>query len=275
MGIARGVQTACNQRGLDLQIFDAHVDPSRELRNFECLSESGLRGAIILPTGSPESIDVLFRLQAAGFPLVLVDRPCPRLNADLVQSDHEKGAYIATRHLVQKGHRRILVMVPPARLKSPIMARIHGYERALAEAGITPAPEWRIEIDPVTTDEMRMQGFLAILPVLKEIELPIAVFALRDYLGWGVYRACQELGLRIPQDVSILGFDDSDISRAMLPPMSVVAQRNERIGQQALDLLERRLQQPAGDGSDRVFSHILIDLDLVERESVANLRTRA
>ncbi|MBI4579628.1 MAG: GntR family transcriptional regulator [Planctomycetes bacterium] len=275
MGIAHGIQAACNERGLDLQIFDAHVDPDRELRNFQCLSEGGLRGAIILPIGSPDSVDLLFRLHVTGFPLVLVDRPVPGLTADLVQSDHEKGAYIATRYLIGKEHRRILALVPPARLVSPILARIHGYERALSEAGIHPAPEWKIAVDPTTVNnDLRMQGYFAILPVLKQVELPIAIFALRDYLGWGVYRACQELGLRIPQDVSVLGFDDSDVSRAMLPPMTVVAQRNERIGQQALNLLEQHFDNGVQDGSDRVFSHVLIDLDLIERESVADLRAR-
>ena len=271
IGIARGIQTACNQRGLDLQIFDAHLDPARELRNIQCLSEGGLRSAVILPIGNPESIDALLRLQATGFPLVLVDRTFPNVHADLVQSDHEKGAYVATRHLIRKGHRRVLTITPPSRHMS-IEARVRGYERALSEAGITPAPDWRIAVDSLTRgDELRMQGYVAILPVLQRIEFPIAIFALRDYLGWGVYRACQELGLRIPQDVSIIGFDDSDFSRAMLPPMTVIAQRNERIGQSALDLLEQRLKDGATDGSERVFRSILIDLDLIERGSVADL----
>jgi LacI family transcriptional regulator len=96
----------------------------------------------------------------------------------------------------------------------------------------------------------------------------LAFFALNDYIGWGVYKACQELDLKIPDDVSIVCFDDSDITQAMTPPITVVAQRTEQIAQKAAELLERRLML---ENKEQSPEHTIIDVDLIERESVAHV----
>ena len=98
----------------------------------------------------------------------------------------------------------------------------------------------------------------------------MAIFALNDYVGWGVYQACRELNLRIPEDVSVIAFDDSELTRALTPPMTVVAQRPGELGLKAMELLERRLQ--AADPTKLAPEHVVIGVDLIERESVADLR---
>ena len=100
-------------------------------------------------------------------------------------------------------------------------------------------------------------------------EPPLAVFAHCDYSAWGVFEACRELGLRIPEDVSIVCFDNSAITSAMTPPMTSVAQRTVEVGPKALELLEHRLQQSST--AEVEPEHVLVEVDLIRRQSVSAL----
>jgi len=98
-------------------------------------------------------------------------------------------------------------------------------------------------------------------------EAPVAFFAMNDYIAWGLCKACQEVGLRVPQDVSVVCFDDSDITRAMSPPLTVVANAR-RSGQKAVEMLERRVQAAGADFKPEL---VRVDVELIERQSVARL----
>lgn len=279
IAIARGAQRAGRTRGWGVQLLDAHWDSEIESANIRRLPDLGVRGALLLPPFSdPKTPEGLLALQDQGFPVVLVDMTAPPLKADLVSSDHEAGAFLATRHLIDHGYRRILMLThPPA--ASSVGARIAGYERALASAGIPGPPEWKVWIDY----EVHLSGYRdgrpwwggqqAILPLLKSTERPLAVLAVDSYTGWGVYEACREWNLRIPEDVSVIAFDDVDVTRALSPPMSVIAQRTGEIAQAAIELLEARIQAgPPAPAGRRELRHVLIDVDLIERKSVTTVR---
>jgi LacI family transcriptional regulator len=271
MGIARGIEQGCQERGWGLQIYDSRLDLHLEARNLARLTHSGSRGAIILTTGVHHNIEALFKMKLASYPFVLLDRGIPGLKVDLVESDHEKGAYLATQHLLEHGHRRVLMVTEPP-LATSVAARIQGYERALIDAGLEPRREWKIFADGRLSTRGTLEGrrwlggYEAVLPTLKTIDPPVAVFAHNAFTAWGVFEACRELGLRIPDDVSIVGFDDSDIARAMTPPLTIVAQRVHEIGLKAVGMLERRLQTGSNDGDPE---HVLVDVDLVKRQSVS------
>jgi len=276
MGIARGVEKAGRELGWGVQILDAYHDADLEARNMLGLPSSGCRGALILPTwGDNRCVESLFALRASGFPIVVVDRIPPGLSADFVESDHEQGAYKATRHLIQHGHRRVFILTPPPMVSS-IAARIQGYERALRTAGIEPLPEWKAWMDlRVQANGFRDQrkwigGYQAILPVLQTHSPPLAVFAVDPYTAWGVYEACRELRLRIPQDLSIVGFDDSEVTLAMHPPITTMSQRTDAIGRASVELLDELVtNRVSSNGERRSYRHIVIDVDLVQRQSVA------
>jgi len=278
MGIARGVERACQKRGWSVQILDAQHEVEIEKRNMGRLPDSGSEGAMVLPTwGNNRCIEALFRLQQTGFPLVIVDRIPPGLQADLVESDHEQGAYMATKHLVDHGHRQVLMLTPPP-LVSSIASRIQGYERALIDGGITPRADWKVwlnlELQANAFEQHRrwLGGYSAMMPVLKKTDPAVAVFAVDPYTAWGVYEACRELGLRIPQDVSVVGFDESEITQAMRPPITIISQRTDDIGDAAVDLLQKRIEAGAARRERRrVYTHVVVDVDLVERESVAHV----
>ncbi|UCD29269.1 MAG: GntR family transcriptional regulator [Planctomycetota bacterium] len=276
MEIARSVEKACQQKGWAIQIFDAHSDVELETSNILRLTKSNSHGAIILHTCDPKNVQILYELKKSGFPFVLVDRYPSGINIDIVESNHEHGAYLATKYLLEKGHSQILMLTPPPFISS-VEARIHGYERALSEAGMVMKPDGKVLVDlkqqitGVREKRSWFGGYAAILPVLKKQKKPLAIFTSDAYTGWGVYQACRELDLGIPEDVSVVCFDDTDVSRALVPPMTAIAQRTDQIGYRAVELLEKRLEH-TDSKADYIneFTHSVIDVELIERQSVAS-----
>lgn len=275
LGIARGIEQACRDRGWELQIYDSRSDPQAEVRSVQrlCQKNSGVRGAIILPAGREENMESLFKLKLTGVPIVLLDRAITGLRVDLVESDHEKGAYLATRHFLDRGHSHVYMVTEPP-VVSSIVSRIRGYEKAHRELSIEPKAEWMIWVDlemsarGVREEHRWFGGYHAVLPVLRDLKPPAAFFAMNDYIAWGLCKACQEVGLRVPQDVSVICFDDSDITRAMTPPLTVVAQRAGDLGQKSVEMLERRVQAAGADVKPEL---VRVDVELIERQSVAML----
>ncbi|HOA73158.1 MAG TPA: GntR family transcriptional regulator [Phycisphaerae bacterium] len=278
VAIARGAQQAGQRDGWAVALLDAHWDVELEAANIRSLPEMGARGAIVLPPfSSTTTADALHALQANNFPMVLVDMGAPGLRADLVSSDHEAGAQLATRYLIERGHQRVFFLTHPP-VASSVVSRLAGYEQALRRAGIEPRPEWKAWIDLTVHQEGYRQGrkwwggCQAILPLLRDLREPVAVLAVDSYTGWGVYEACRQLGLRIPEDVSVIAFDDIEVAHAVSPPMTIVSQRTDEIGRVAVELLEKRIQSPAPRQSgQRQITQVLIDVDLIERQSVATL----
>ena len=271
--ITQGIEEACLERGWGMQLLSAHGDTELEARNLSHLAKSGLAGAVILPADGTDNLEAMIRLKLDGLPIVLVDQAVYGFKVDVVESDHEKGAHLATEYLLKHGHRRVLMVAQKPGLTS-VAGRLRGYEQALIDYALEPLRAWKVWIDnTVTTEgtsvgERWRGGYAAALPALREMELPVAVLAHNAYSGWGVFEACRELGLKIPNDVSIVCLDDAEFTRTLTPPMTAVRQRADEIGRTAVELLDHRL-------SDKTIlepQHILIDVELIERGSVAAVK---
>ena len=279
MAIASSTQRACQRHGGAVQILDGHLDAELEMHHINRLPTSGVAGAIILPPfRDPKAIQSLQGLHSQGFPMVVVDMTLPGVHADLVTSDHEAGAYQATTYFLERGHSSVLFLTLPP-YASSVLSRIQGYERGLRRLGREPLEEWRVWINLAEHIAGFEQGrkwwgaYRAVLPVLQRRQGPLAVLAIDAYAGWGVYEACRELGLSIPDDVSVIAFDETEIAHAMRPPMTVVGQRCDEIGCSAVELLRQRLETgQVKDGRRSITTQVTIDVDLIERESVADLR---
>jgi LacI family transcriptional regulator len=268
--LAHGMEEACQQLGWSMQLLNAQGDTHLEARNLSRLVKTGVSGAIILPVSDAENLEALVELKLSGFPFVLVDLCVPGLKVDVVASDHEKGAYAATEYLLKRGHRQVLMVTQVPRFSS-VGARIRGYEQALADHGLEAFRDWKLWIDDAVARRGGQEGKRwlgareATLVALPKFEPPIAIFAHNAYSGWGVFEACRELGLSIPQDVSVICFDDAEFTRALNPPMTAVRQRTGEIGRAAVELLERRLSM----GTMEDPQHLLVGVDIIERGSVA------
>lgn len=275
--VARGIGKACRARGWTLQIYDAHSDVQAETRNLLRVREDGLAGVFVMAFGESRHIASILNHQLVNFPVVLLDQTPAGLEADLVQSDHEAGAYLGVRHLLDHGHDCIL-MLSYAPVSSSVRERIRGYQRALREAGLEPRSDWQVWTD----NDIHMAGSRdhrpwhggceAILPILRRARPPIGILAIDAYNQWGVYKACSKLGLRIPEDVSVVGFDDSEVAHAIDPPMTIIAQRTDEIGRAAVELLEQQIKgtrkAPAGRPANECK---MIGVDLIKRQSVARV----
>jgi len=220
-------------------------------------AQRGLGGAIlILP---PESSEDLVRLSARRFPFVVVD-PRTTLPRDIpsVSAAHHSGARQLTAHLTSLGHTRIGVIAGPREWLAA-HARLSGHHAALADAGILPNPTL-IRHDHPTTEH----GYQAALDLLALTPRPTALIAFNDKAAVGALQAAASLGLSVPGDLSVAGFDDLDLSRATTPPLTTVRQPLADMGRMAVSLLTRLLDRHTLEAL-----HVELATELVVRTSTA------
>lgn len=215
----------------------------------------GTSGAIvILP---PEPTEEIVALRAHDFPFVVVDprTPLPG-NIVAVSAAHFSGARQLTAHLTDLGHRRIGVIGGPHEWMASD-ARLAGHHAALVDVGILPPPELVRSVQPTIDDGYRAARDLLDLP-----DRPTALIGFNDKIAVGALHAALEGGLRVPQDLSIGGFDDIELSRVTRPPLTTVAQPLQEMGRMAVNLLVRLQQRHKLDAL-----HIDLATDLVVRAS--------
>jgi LacI family transcriptional regulator len=205
------------------------------------------------PGASPEH---LAELVTAGVPLVLLDRAVVGVAADSVLVRNVAGARAAVAHLAGLGHRRIGVVSDSPEITSSA-ERIQGYRQALRAAGIAPEPGL-ISIGGPTRDD----GEAAALRLLDRPDRPTAVFTANNFMTVGALRAARSLGLRIPADVALVGFDDLDWTTLVQPPVTVVRQPVADLGRVAGERLLRRLEGDTGPPK-----RIRLDANLIVRGS--------
>ncbi len=194
-----------------------------------------------------------------GIPTVLVNCFDPTGRVPSITPDEERAGQDATEYLISKGHRRIgLINLEPQRVAA--IGRRTGYERALTEAGITPDPELIIEGSAQATG-----GYVGATKLLNLEHPPTAIFAATDRIAMGAYDAIKERGLRIPQDISVLGFDDQEIiTHHLRPTLTTMKLPFKKMARRAVELLADNLD---GNAAPLISERIICRL--VERDSVA------
>ncbi len=202
-----------------------------------CCRRKRIDGLVIASAGE----DAVLAQSLAGSrePLVILDRNIEGVSADLVQIDHEKGGYLATRHLLQLGHSRIGCITGPIGTAVSAM-RVHGFIRAMAERGID------IEPNAIVQNTFSAAGGYEAATQLFETLRPTGIFACNDMMGVGALRAAAEQGINVPRDCSIIGFDDIELSRYTYPALSTVGQSVRELGEMAAQTLIDRI---AGQGA--------------------------
>ena len=212
-------------------------------------------GILILPA---EQEDELERLRDRGFPFVVVDpRIAPPRNIAAVSAANFAGARRLMAHLIELGHRRVGVLGgPPEWMAST--DRLAGYMAPLVGVGVLPAPELLRPVGDPTIEA----GHSAAAELLDLPERPTALVAFNDKMAVGALRAAAERGIRVPDELSVAGFDDIDVSRATNPALTTVRQPLGEMGRMAVSLLERMLA-----GRDLDALHVELATDLVVRGS--------
>ncbi|BAP44639.1 LacI family transcriptional regulator [Pseudomonas sp. LJDD11] len=253
--LARGIEDHCERNGFCVILCNSDDDPQKQRNYLRVLQEKRVDGLIVSSVDGDAGI--AGGLAAVRTPTVIVDRELAGVDADLVRIDHEQGAWLATRHLLELGHRQIACIAGPQHAAVTAM-RLAGYRRALQQAGVSARQEWALYSD--FTSPAGHQAAAALLAG----ERPTAIFAGNDMIGIGVLRAAAERGISVPQALSVIGFDDVQLSRFVYPALTTVGQSIMQLGEAAAQRLLRRIANP-GEPVEK----LLIRPDVVVRESTA------
>ncbi|GBF75697.1 LacI family transcription regulator [Paenibacillus sp. 598K] len=200
------------------------------------------------------------QLAALGKPMIMLDHELPYSDIDSVMIDHYEGAFLAVKHFVQHGHIQI-GYIGDSRLSSGFLSRYRGFRDALAYWGLELSPEH--DYDLHFTDAFGDIHFNTLPEQLDYAKLPSAFFCANDPIAFVLNHALTARGIRTPQDVSIIGFDNLDSCQWQSPPISSIDYLREEIAHKAVDLLQWRIANP-----EAPRSKLLLKPRLVVRESV-------
>lgn len=202
-------------------------------------------------------------VQLLGIPFVLIDSYLDAPDVYSIGLEDEKGGYLATKHLLENGHRTIAFASPTVREGGVVEKRLNGYRKALHEYGVPFDPSL------VFTQEMFVEEGKRLGHLLAEKPEITGIFASADILAAGIMTGLREKGVLVPRDKSIVGFDDNYLCRLTNPCLTTIHQDAEQKGVLAVDMLLAQLRhEPQKDHS------IILPVSLVERESVRNLNNK-
>jgi DNA-binding LacI/PurR family transcriptional regulator len=252
----RGAEAECGQHNLHL-IYRIIDDQENELEQVRRMLLESRADALLLINFS--SHDLVTGLHQLGLPTVLVDHLFSDLPIDIISSENYQGAVRAVQFLIQKGHRRIGFIngLPHYTIQS----RFEGYRRALEEAGI--GFDWRL----VVPGDLTLEGGIAAAQYLVQKNLDCtAYFCANDPSAFGFIQGLRGQGLQVPQDISVVGFDDLEGAGLISPTLTTVRANTEEVGRMAIRKLLERVNFP-----DLPVTQTLLYTSLVERESVRSL----
>jgi LacI family transcriptional regulator, galactose operon repressor len=255
--VVRGAEDALRHQGYTLILGNSDGDPDKEELYYNTFQSKRVDGILLIVAPSSSPPEYLRRHNHSATPIVYVDRFHSGLRGDVIMADNAGGSYQAVCHLVDTGHRRIGIITGPLELTNARL-RLEGYERALREHQL-----------PITDQLIRpgkfdvQSGYEQTTELLKLTERPTAVFVSNALMTLGFLRALNEAGVRCPQDVALVSFDDMEWFDFSQPRISAVAQPAYELGAKAAELLVKRI---AGELSDQPSRKVL-PTRLVIRES--------
>jgi LacI family transcriptional regulator len=257
--IAHEVAVSARDHGYSIALCDSQEQTAIEVESLEALARWQVEGLLVCPVGRANEH---FRAwERSGTPLVAIDRIPHGCQPPAVVSDNSGGARDATRHLLDNGHRRI-ACIQGTPVTSSNEERVSGYREALVERGVE-FDERLVVGDSFLEDS----GYRAMRNLLRFRRRPTAVFAFGNLLALGVIRSLDEAGFVIPDDISVIGFDDHPYADHLATPLTTVAQDCRALGQQAFELLRETLS--SGHPVDRVCRRV--PTTLIQRRSVRTL----
>ncbi|MCL6548014.1 MAG: LacI family transcriptional regulator [Alicyclobacillus sp.] len=225
--ILRGLEDEAFRQGYSVLVCNTDNDLDKERAYVKTLVHKRMDGLIIATGGTPG--EVIQELLQTGVRVTVLSREIPQVSVATVMVDNIRGGYIAAQHLLSLGHRRIGVITEPLSIASS-RDRLRGFRSAVADE----APDAQVYVPEqsgfdIDAGTRMARELLTAYPIT-------ALFAVNDQLAVGAIQACRELGRRIPEDVSIIGFDDTVLAKVVHPPLTTVAQPTYELGRRAAAL---------------------------------------
>jgi LacI family transcriptional regulator len=256
--VVKGVDSAARSAGFNLILANAGEDPIIEWEHLQTLRGMRCDGVLVIPApqqGQDEA-ERIRRLQAYPLPMVFVDRSL-NLPRDTVVSDNKRAAGEAVRHLLKLGHTRVALLDTTVDVTSH-RERAEGYHQVMKEAGLGSDPRYVLRTLPTVAD-----GFAATVKLLESSPAPTALFVPSNRSTIGALQAISARGLRCPEDISLVSYDDYEWQEAFRPRLTTVAQPAFLLGQRGAEVLINRITTE----SDAPAEHIVLSSRLVVRES--------
>lgn len=252
--VTAGIEAAARNERMNLLYATLPVDDDNQPLSFPTqLLEQRLDGVLVI--GSFDADTIGTAVAQSGSPVVLIDAPAAAHHFDAVVSDNDGGMVEAVSYLAARGHRRIGLLSPHARADPNFAQRRAGYLRAVSRLGFQDC--W----SPLPMEDMA-RGTIALLQQHPDVT---ALVGSNDQMTLAAMRALQEAGYRVPDDISLIGFDDIDQATSATPGLTTMAVDKVSMGRLGVDTLNRRLRFP---DSARVLT--LLRSKLTERASVAD-----
>lgn len=249
--LIRSVQEVALTNGYDL-IACSSIG-GRDSTAVKFLREKRADGAIILAPNIRD--EVLIETSGPQFPIVVMDRPLCSEYLVNVLVDGEQGGYTATRYLLENGHRHVAYISGSSDSYDNHL-RYQGYLRALAEAGLEEQSKWRL-----SGNFVREGGYNATKMMIMQGSLPSAIFYGNDEMAIGGLKAFEESGISVPDDVSVIGYDDIQLAEYVNPPLTTIKQPKSEAGSLAAHLLFQIL------GGESVKQSYMLTTEMMERAS--------
>lgn len=254
--VVRGVENSCYERGYSLILCNTEGDEERMNHSLETLMQKRVDGLLMMCTETHlPSAEILNRYPSV--PMVMMDWAPFEGRGDIIQDNALLGGELATQHLIDRGYTRIACIAGPQD-KTPARLRLEGFHKAMTNSGLPVLSGYVVDGD------FEFQGGFNAMNQLLTLELlPEAVFTSNDAMAVGVYHALFQAGLRVPQDIAVMGYDNIELARYLTPPLSTVHQPKDELGELAIDTLIHRMSDP--DASQQT---LVLTPELVERGSV-------
>ncbi len=255
-GITAALQATLNASGYNLLLVDAKHDSSIESRSIDDFLAWRVDGLVIAPSQSTVDAALFWELWRLRVPFVLIDRTFADTPFFSVTTDDRTGAMQATEHLIGLGRTRI-ACVGSALPVSTARVRHAGYAEALLRGGLAVDPRYDLQAEPtISAGAVLLERLLALRP------MPDALFCFSDMVAIGVVEACLERGVRIPDDLAVIGYADLEMSRFSKIRLTTVRQPRNAIGETAARMLLRRIAREEVEPAQAV-----LPVELIVRES--------
>lgn len=256
--IAQGAESVTRSQGYNLILCNTDEDPSLELEHIVQLKSRNVDGIIFATARSDTHyIDEL------NIPMVAVMRSTMGINA--VTVDNFKIGYSATEYLIKRGHRKIFIFNGDSHISS-FRVRTDGYRQAMEDNGIPAQKAYEFSAPSEDADTL----FRLSVEMIENCGVPDAIFCVNWFRTIGVYGAAKKLGIRIPEDMSVMGVDDLIFNEFLHPPLTTVSQPFYEMGTKAAEILLSQISEQGRQSGPQSFMQIIMPTSIIERDSVAD-----
>lgn len=252
--IARSIESRSHEIGLNVMMCNTDNDVKKEMTYLSFLTSQRVDGVVV--ASAFRSTDLLEEMINKGVPSVLIASEIPRLSINTVTVDDYKGGYLATSYLLSLGHKKIAIISEDIRSNA---LRLAAYKEALQEAELPTKDEYIIK-----TEATIQKGYESAKQLLSLKEKPTAIFACNELLAAGVIQAAKEINLNLPEELSIVGFDNTLLSTITSPTLTTISQPIKEMGIKVVDLLLQEMEE-----SKPYKERLLLSPELIIRQSTA------